>query len=57
MDHYASDSNAVVEHLNLRNAIHIGYSTGGGQVVRYVAKHGEPQGRVAKAIVSHRCRR
>ena len=51
MDHYASDVNAVVEHLDLHNAIHIGHSTGGGQVARYVAKYGEPQGRVAKAIL------
>ncbi|MHC2187033.1 alpha/beta fold hydrolase [Rathayibacter agropyri] len=51
MDHYASDVNAVVEHLDLRNAIHIGHSTGGGQVARYVAKYGQPQGRVAKAVL------
>lgn len=51
MDHYASDANAVVEHLDLRNAVHIGHSTGGGQVARYVAKYGEPQGRVAKAVL------
>jgi len=51
MDHYASDANAVVEHLDLRNAIHIGHSTGGGQVARYVATCGEPQGRVAKAVL------
>jgi non-heme chloroperoxidase len=51
MDHYASDTNTVVEHLDLKNAIHIGHSTGGGQVARYVAKYGEPQGRVAKAIL------
>ncbi|MGK3948022.1 alpha/beta fold hydrolase [Microbacterium sp. K2] len=51
MDHYASDVNTVVEHLDLRNAIHIGHSTGGGQVARYVAKYGEPQGRVAKAVL------
>jgi non-heme chloroperoxidase len=51
MDHYASDASAVVEHLNLRNAIHIGHSTGGGEVARYVAKYGEPQGRVAKAVL------
>ena len=51
MDHYASDASAVVEHLDLRNAIHVGHSTGGGQVARYVAKHGEPQGRVAKAVL------
>ena len=51
MDHYASDVNAVVEHLDLRNVVHIGHSTGGGQVARYVAKYGEPQGRVAKAVL------
>jgi non-heme chloroperoxidase len=51
MDHYASDANAVVEHLDLWNAIHIGHSTGGGQVARYVAQYGEPQGRVAKAVL------
>lgn len=51
MDHYASDASAVVEHLDLRDAIHIGHSTGGGQVARYVAKFGQPQGRVAKAVL------
>jgi non-heme chloroperoxidase len=51
MDHYASDANTVVEHLDLRNAVHIGHSTGGGQVARYVAQYGEPQGRVAKAVL------
>ncbi|WP_420369667.1 alpha/beta fold hydrolase [Curtobacterium sp. L1-20] len=51
MDHYASDVSAVVEHLDLRDAIHIGHSTGGGQVARYVARHGQPQGRVAKAVL------
>src|ERR1700729_470912 len=51
MDHYASDASAVVEHLDLRNAIHVGHSTGGGEVARYVAKYGQPQGRVAKAVL------
>jgi non-heme chloroperoxidase len=51
MDHYASDASAVFEHLDLRNAVHIGHSTGGGEVARYVAKYGEPQGRVAKAVL------
>ncbi|WP_222129948.1 alpha/beta fold hydrolase [Bordetella genomosp. 13] len=51
MDHYAADAAAVAEHLDLRNAVHIGHSTGGGEVARYVAKFGEPQGRVAKAIL------
>jgi non-heme chloroperoxidase len=51
MDHYASDSSAVVEELDLKDAIHVGHSTGGGQVARYVAQHGESQGRVAKAVL------
>ncbi|CDZ68302.1 Non-heme chloroperoxidase [Neorhizobium galegae bv. orientalis] len=51
MDHYAADASAVYEHLNLKNAVHIGHSTGGGEVARYVAKFGQPQGRVAKAIL------
>ena len=51
MNHYAADAAAVVEHLNLRNAVHIGHSTGGGEVARYVAQHGIPQGRVAKAVL------
>ncbi len=51
IDQYAADASAVVEHLDLRNAVHIGHSTGGGEVARYVAKYGEPQGRVAKAVL------
>ncbi|MCJ2098593.1 alpha/beta fold hydrolase [Methylobacterium sp. E-046] len=51
MDHYAADAAAVVAHLDLRNAIHIGHSTGGGEATRYVARYGEPQGRVAKAVL------
>ncbi|MFK8252466.1 alpha/beta fold hydrolase [Ancylobacter terrae] len=51
MDHYAADVSAVVEHLDIKNAVHIGHSTGGGQVARYVAKYGIPQGRVAKAVL------
>ena len=51
MDHYAADAAAVVEHLDLRNAIHIGHSTGGGQATRYVARHGQPQSRVAKLVL------
>ncbi|MBT1679028.1 alpha/beta fold hydrolase [Curtobacterium aurantiacum] len=51
MDHYASDVSAVVEHLDLHDAVHIGHSTGGGQVARYVARYGQPQGRVAKAVL------
>ena len=51
MDHYAADAFAVVEALDLKNAVHIGHSTGGGEVARYVAKFGEPAGRVAKAVL------
>lgn len=51
MDHYASDAAAVAEYLDLKNAVHIGHSTGGGEVARYVAKYGQPQGRVAKAVL------
>jgi non-heme chloroperoxidase len=49
MDHYAADVAAVVEHLDLRNAIHIGHSTGGGEATRYVARHG--RNRVAKLVL------
>ncbi|MDN7425533.1 alpha/beta hydrolase [Burkholderia sp. AU16741] len=51
MDHYAADVFALVETLDVRNAVHIGHSTGGGEVARYVARHGGPAGRVAKAIL------
>jgi non-heme chloroperoxidase len=49
MDHYATDVAAVVEHLDLRDAIHIGHSTGGGEAAHYAAKHGK--GRVAKLVL------
>jgi len=51
MDHYAADVAAVVEHLDLRNAVHIGHSTGGGEATRYVARYGQRQGRVAKLVL------
>lgn len=51
MDHYAADAAAVAAHLDLRNAVHIGHSTGGGEVARYVARYGQPQGRVAKMVL------
>jgi non-heme chloroperoxidase len=51
IDHYAADVAAVVNHLDLRNAIHVGHSTGGGEAARYVARHGQPQGRVAKLVL------
>jgi non-heme chloroperoxidase len=49
MDTYAADVAALAAHLDLKNAIHIGHSTGGGEVARYVAKHAD--GRVAKAVL------
>ncbi|HCB05493.1 MAG TPA: alpha/beta hydrolase, partial [Nocardioides bacterium] len=49
MDHYAADAAAVVEHLDLHDVVHVGHSTGGGEVTRYVARHGG--GRVAKAVL------
>ena len=49
MDTYAADVAALAKHLNLKDAIHVGHSTGGGEVARYVARHGK--GRVAKAVL------
>ncbi len=49
LDHYADDLAAVVAHLDLHDAIHVGHSTGGGEVVRYLARHGEA--RAAKAVL------
>jgi non-heme chloroperoxidase len=49
MDTYAADVAQLVAHLDLRNAIHVGHSTGGGEVARYVARHA--RGRVAKAVL------
>ena len=41
MDHYAEDAAAVVAHLDVRDAIHIGHSTGGGEATHYAARHGK----------------
>jgi non-heme chloroperoxidase len=49
MDHYADDLAELVNHLDLKNAIHVGHSTGGGEVARYIARHGTK--RVAKAVL------
>ena len=49
MDHYADDLAALTEHLDLRNAIHVGHSTGGGEVTRYLARNGES--RVTAAVL------
>src|SRR5437667_355631 len=49
MDHYADDLAALTKHLDLKNAVHVGHSTGGGEVVHYIARHGES--RVAKGAI------
>ena len=49
MDTYAADVAQLATHLDLRDAIHVGHSTGGGEVARYVARHGK--GRVAEAVL------
>jgi non-heme chloroperoxidase len=49
MDHYADDLAALTAHLDLKNAIHIGHSTGGGEVTRYIGRHGES--RVSRAVL------
>jgi non-heme chloroperoxidase len=49
MDHYADDLAALTAHLDLKDAIHVGHSTGGGEVVRYIARHG--QSRISKAAI------
>lgn len=49
MDHYADDVAEVVEHLGIKNAVHIGHSTGGGEVAHYIARHGEEN--VSKAVL------
>jgi len=49
MDHYADDLAAVAAHLDLKDTVHVGHSTGGGEVVHYIARHGEA--RVAKAVL------
>lgn len=49
MDHYADDVAAVVNHLGVQGAVHVGHSTGGGEVIHYIARHGED--RVSKAAI------
>jgi non-heme chloroperoxidase len=49
MDHYADDLAALTAYLDLKNAIHVGHSTGGGEVTHYLARHGES--RVSKAAL------
>ena len=50
MDTYASDVQELVKHLDLNDAVHVGHSTGGGEVARYVARYGG-NGRVSKAVL------
>src|SRR2546430_8006055 len=49
MDHYADDLAALTKHLDLKNAVHVGHSTGGGEVAHYLGRHGDS--RVAKAAL------
>jgi non-heme chloroperoxidase len=49
MDHYADDLAALTEKLNLKDAVHVGHSTGGGEVIHYLGRHGDS--RVAKAAI------
>ncbi|WP_435947541.1 alpha/beta fold hydrolase [Dryocola sp. BD586] len=49
MDRYADDLAELTAHLNLQDAVHVGHSTGGGEVARYIGRHGT--GRVAKAVL------
>jgi non-heme chloroperoxidase len=49
MDHYADDLAALTNHLDLHDAIHVGHSTGGGEVARYIGRHGES--RVSRAVL------
>ena len=49
MDHYADDVAVVVEHLGVQGAVHVGHSTGGGEVAHYVARY--PNDPVAKAVL------
>ena len=59
IDQYADDLAALTEHLDLRDAVHVGHSTGGGEVVRYLARHGEGRdcrnGRHSVQRKRHRC--
>ena len=49
MDHYADDLAALTSHLDLKGAVHVGHSSGGGEVAHYLGRHGES--RVAKAVL------
>ena len=55
METVADDLAAVVQALDLHQAIHVGHSTGGGEVARYIGRHGTS--RVAKAVLISPCRR
>src|SRR6516164_3529813 len=49
MNHYADDLAALTEHLDLHDAVHVGHSAGGGEVTRYIGRHGVS--RVAKVVL------
>ncbi len=51
MDHYAADAAAVTRTLDLRNAVHVGHSTGGGEALHYTVQYGQPQGRVGGLVM------
>src|SRR4029079_16049181 len=51
MDHYAADVAALGVHLDLRNAVHIGHSTGGGEATHYAAQYGQNRGSLAKLVL------
>ena len=53
MDHYADDLAAVIAHLDLHDAVHVGHSTGGGEVVRYIGRHGETRGPLSAGLVQN----
>ena len=59
MDTYADDLVTLIEKLDLKNAVHVGHSTGGGEVARYIGRHGSGRARDAspRRCSSARCRR
>jgi non-heme chloroperoxidase len=54
MDHYADDLAALSAHLDLKGAVHVGHSTSGGEVVHYLARHGETRGEKPRSLARYR---